>query len=190
MKIRNVLVIILSLVFILCSKVLAVESNEIPFELKINNNSNQSIDRFKFVMIPKNENNPMPEGSKDKEYSFTLDSAGEYTIPKINFDTPGDYEYEIYQVKGNNLQYEYDTSLYHIIITVVNSEDFTNLETLVTVTKDGTEEKYDKIVFENTYFPPDVNIPDTSDINLLLTIGVFLSSLYYILRKIRVAINK
>ena len=190
MKIRNVLVIILSLAFILSSKVLAVESNEIPFELKINNNSNQSIDRFKFVMVPKDDSNPMPKDSVNGEYSFVIDKAGEYSIPNISFDTPGDYEYEIYQVKGENLQYEYDTSLYHIIITVVNSEDFTSLETFITLTKDGTDEKYEKIVFENTYFPPDVNIPDTSDINLLLIIGVFLASLYYIVRKIKISLNK
>lgn len=188
MKFRFFVIFFLSMFLAFNNNIFAVESNNIPLELVINGNSNQSIvDRFKFVMTPKDENNPMPDGSVDGKYNITLDGVGIFNIPNIEFKEPGDYEYEVYQVKGDNPQFEYDTSLYTVIITVTNSDDLSSLETLITITKENSDEKYDKLVFENTYFPIKEDIPDTSDINIYLyssILGLSIGYIVYNMKKI------
>lgn len=186
MKSKFFVIFFLSIFLTFNNCIFAVESNEIPLELVINGNSNQSIvDRFKFVMIPKDENNPMPDGSVDGKYNIMLDGVGIFNIPKIEFEEPGDYEYEVYQIKGDNPQFEYDTSLYTVIITVTNTEDLSNLETLITITKENSDEKYDKLVFENTYFPIKEDIPDTSDIDIYLYSSILFLSTCYIIYNIK-----
>ncbi len=191
MKVKNIFTILFVFVLVMYNNVFAVKNNDIVLELKINNNSNQNIvDRFKFVMVPLDENNPMPEGSSNNEYILNVENSGLHIIPGIEFDTPGDYEYEIYQVRGDNTQFEYDESVYKVIITVVNSEDLSELETLVTITKDGTDEKYSELLFENTYNPPQTEVPDTSDINFLLYSSIFLTSIGYMSFNIRNLLQK
>lgn len=191
MKIRNIFAFLFIFVLVMCNNVFAVKNNDIVLELKINNNSNQNIvDRFKFEMIPLDKNNPMPEGSVDNKYSLSVDNAGKILIPGIEFNTPGDYEYEIYQVKGDNTQFEYDESIYKVIITVVNSEDLSELETLITITKNGTDEKYSELLFENTYNLPQTETPDTSDINILLYSSIFLIGISYIIFNVRNLLQK
>ncbi|MBO5476796.1 MAG: hypothetical protein J6A15_03460 [Clostridia bacterium] len=184
------------LAIIICSlfcinNVYAVKSGEIPLELKIINDSNQtSTDRFVFELVPLDENNPMPSSSKDGKAQLTISKSGIYSFGTVEYFVPGDYEYQVYQIPGSNNQYKYDNSVYKLIVTVVNSKDMSHLETHITITKDNMEEKYENLYFENEYFPPLMELPDTSDTNVLFYVVTLIASLFILTRYIRIGKRK
>lgn len=189
MKMKYFLGVLFTLIILMFSNIYAVELEELPLELKINNGSNQiTNDRFTFEMIPNELDFPMPEETVDGKYTFSVDKEGIYNLSMIEFDTPGVYEYTVYQVDGKNPQYNYDKSKYTIIVTVVNSESSSDLEVSAIVTQEGIDGKYSTILFENTYYPPENNDnADTSDINLWYYILIGSISIFTL---IGVKINK
>lgn len=180
MKLKYFFSAFLVLSLLVISNVYAIETGSIPLELRISNNSNQmTIDRFTFEMVPLEEDFPMPKDAQDGKLSFTVDKEGVYSLGSIEYDTPGDYTYKVYQLNKNNSQYKYDNTVYIVKISVVNSEDLSELETHIVITKaDNEEEKLDKLEFVNEYIAPDSgDNPTTSDINLLAYSLVFISSI-------------
>ena len=65
-----------------------------------------------------------------------------------------------------------------------------HLETHITITKDNMEEKYENLHFKNEYFPPFMELPDTSDTNVLFYIVTLIASLFILTRYIRIGKRK
>ena len=192
MKIKYIfLVIIICCSFLCLNSAYAVKSGEIPLQLEIVNDPNQtSTDRFVFELVPLDENNPMPSDAENGKVQLVITEPGIYSFGTIEYFRPGDYEYQAYQVPGSNNQYNYDKSVYKIIVTVVNSKDMSHLETHITITKDNMEEKYENLHFKNEYFPPFMELPDTSDINVVFYIVTLIASLFILNRYIRIGKRK
>ena len=180
MKVKYFMVMIILMLFLSIQNVNAVELSNIPLQLEITNLSENSsrveTDRFVFKMIAKDKDNPMPKNSENGEYTLVVTEAGTFSLGPIDFDVPGVYEYDVYQVKGENVTCEYDDSKYTLIVSVENSTDYSTLETYTTIIKDGDEEKHDSIYFKNNFRSnSDFELPNTSDINLYLYITIFLT---------------
>ena len=192
MKIKYIfLVIIICCSFLCLNSAYAVKSGEIPLQLEIVNDPNQtSTDRFGVELVPLDENNPMPSDAENGKVQLVITEPGIYSFGTIEYFKPGDYEYQAYQVPGSNNQYNYDKSVYKIIVTVVNSKDMSHLETHITITKDNMEEKYENLHFKNEYFPPFMELPDTSDINVVFYIVTLIASLFILNRYIRIGKRK
>lgn len=191
MKFKYIFLAVIMCSFIFVNNIYAVKSGEIPLELKIINNSNQSsTDRFVFELVSMDENNPMPMGSENGKKQITVTNSGIFSFGTIEYMLPGNYEYKVHQIPGDNIQYKYDDSQYKVIITVVNSKDMSNLEAHMVITKDNMEEKYENLYFENECFPPLIELPDTSDINVYFYIITLVVSLYILTRYIRIGNKK
>lgn len=181
--------LVFTLILMLNSGIYAKESPKIPIVFEIENSSSEHIvDRFKFELVPTDENNPMPEGSVDGVYSITAQEAGTYYIDEIDFDTPGVYEYQVYQVAGENSKFVYDKSVYNMIVSVENSEDYTDLDINIILTKEGSTEKQENIKITNEYIE-DKDVPSTADINVYSYLAICTFSAIVLICKLKVGKN-
>lgn len=119
--------------------------------------------------------------SATAEVSFTVDNApgtvyieavGDAPLPevkeyegiyngsfKMTYVEPDTYYYTIRQKAGSEKNYEYDNTVYNVIVTVLSDEQG-NLSTLVVASKEGDAHKPDGVAFENidkTYKNPKDN---------------------------------
>lgn len=97
---------------------------------------------------------------KDKEFGFALvdkdgkeilaynNAQGFFKFDQITFQSTGEYEYKVYEIKGNDKEIKYDESEYTIKVSVVD-DLVGNLKADYTILKDGKE--VDSIKFVNIY---------------------------------------
>lgn len=107
-------------------------------------------DVFYYKLTPQQEDNPMPEGSKDGVYSFSMKDTQEGTLQEISYDKIGDYEYRIEQTITEEKQgYGYDRKVYTILVSIRNREESGLYADLILKNEAG--EKVDAASFANTY---------------------------------------
>jgi len=96
---------------------------------------------------------PMPVGSPDGSYTFTMDGTSNITLPRIVFNTVGVYEYKLSGVKADVANYVYDSQVYTIDVYVTNE---TSKPTVLVYLDDGTSagDKAPVISFTQTYNGP------------------------------------
>lgn len=88
---------------------------------------------------------PMPE---QNQIQIGANESG--TFDSILYTTPGDYQYRIRQIAGNDQDIVYDTTEYDVTVRVLNAEDG-GLEAEVWAIKPGQSEKQSRIVFRNEW---------------------------------------
>lgn len=154
----------------------------------------QTAEDYTIQVVPVSESNPMPTGSADGVYQFTITGADTERF-SITFDQVGDYQYRVSQIKGSNKSCTYDQTVYLVTFQVRNAmkEDGTidgNANFTITaiarpvlsgsVTEDGVNmELGDKcdILFTNKY-PTTSDSPQTGDeANPILYIVLIAASL-------------
>lgn len=124
----------------------------VPVE-QIFNVSNANADdldsSFNYCLLPKDTTAPMPDGSTDSGYAFSLKGTTKQSIGPIVFTHAGLYEYEVKPVIGQQKDhYTYDTSAYTVKINIKNSGDSLIAEVFVF---NSTNEKVDGICYTNSY---------------------------------------
>lgn len=106
---------------------------------------------FSYDLISLDTGNPMPQGSLNSIYSFTVAGTGVKDIGPITFSNTGIYRYEI---KGNQpvqaKGYSYDTQVYSVSVYV--KQTGANLSPEIVV-KQSDGSKAGSIRFENVYTP-------------------------------------
>lgn len=102
---------------------------------------------FTVVMEAENDRKelPMPEQNQ-----IQIGANGSGTFDSILYTTPGDYQYRIRQIAGNDQDIVYDTTEYDVTVRVLNAEDG-GLEAEVWAIKPGQSEKQSRIVFRNEW---------------------------------------
>lgn len=107
----------------------------------------QNTSVFTVVMEAENDRNdlPMPEQNQ-----IQIGVNGSGTFDSILYTTPGDYQYRIRQIAGNDRDIVYDTTEYEVTVRVLNAEDG-GLEAEVWAIKPGQSEKQSRIVFQNEW---------------------------------------
>lgn len=106
---------------------------------------------FPYELTSLEESNPLPSGSVNGTYTFTIEETESKEIGPITFITPGVYQYEIkMKTPPAAIGYTYDTQVYTVGVYVKRSAG--NLIADVTVQKNGGS-KVDGIKFETIYTP-------------------------------------
>lgn len=109
---------------------------------------------------------PMPEGSVDGAYSLTITGEDTENFPTITYDRVGIYTYTVYQVAGTNQKCTYDDTVYTLMVTISNKEDYSGLEATAVLYPDSDGDKLPGAEFDNVYEtvkPIDPNTPATGD---------------------------
>lgn len=129
---------------------------------KIPANLNRS---FSYQLRALDDVNPMPKGSENGVFEFSLNDSQKTTIGPIYYWHGGVYEYEISQIiEKRELNYTYDERVYHVSVYVKNKVDGTLGCQIVVENKKG--EKTDSIIFQNGYtgkVPENTNGVKTGD---------------------------
>lgn len=105
---------------------------------------------FSYQLKALDEENPMPEGSRDGVYRFQLKDSRKTQIGPIQYEHGGLYEYELRQEVGEKEKgYTYDETIYRVKVYVRNTRDGRLACQLVMENEKG--EKTDGAVFRNSY---------------------------------------
>lgn len=155
--IQNIIlcVMIFFLTFLLRTQIIDAAENEhkctiaIPVSVELKGNAESIMPEvFQYRLEEQNVNTPT-EAMLSK---ITVNKAEITTgsFDKISYTKPGDYEYRVYQLKGNNKNIVYDDSVYEVTVRVINTKDG-SLTAEVWAVKDESEQKVDEIKFINNH---------------------------------------
>ena len=135
---------------------MGVVSIELPVSqlFTVENSNNESIpmnfNEFQYTLTAKEPGNPMPEGSTDGAYGFTIKGEREMDLPPMVFQSTGRYQYQLEQTGiGTNSRYTYDREVYTITVYIKNQADG-GLSAEVTAARSNGE-KVERMVFHNLY---------------------------------------
>lgn len=107
---------------------------------------------------------PMPSGTISGACTMTITGKGTKNFPVITYDRVGVYTYTIYQVAGTNKKCTYDETVYTLVVTITNKEDYSGLEATAVLYPDSEGDKLPGAEFKNKYkieLPADT--PQTGD---------------------------
>lgn len=184
MKMKNqkiyacLLFLSLAVVLLFPGQVRAAEKTctiSIPAETAVSGKSAPSGTEFEIVLEAVDTDCPMPEKT-----SVTIKDSGKMSFGPITYTIPEDYHYRVYQKAGNAKNFTYDKTVYTVTVRVVNAEDG-GLSAEIWAIKDGSQNKTDRIVFNNSYKAPaapsvsTVKTGDTGDVSVW--IGLFVAAL-------------
>lgn len=91
---------------------------------------------------------PMPEGSADGSYTFTLDGSEQREL-LVTYVHGGSYRYRLRQITPDAERYDYDRRIYTIRVYVQNGKD--GELTALVIAENEQKEKCENLFFENTY---------------------------------------
>lgn len=161
-------------------------SVEIPATIVLKGDLPSPDEDYVIELTADNENYPMPidvdkevvvlnddlsEASNEEmesvlpSYRLTITGANTKTFPPIVFEQVGIYTYTVKQIPGDNSDCTYDETIYHLKITIYNSQ---NKDGLYAVTKVYTEDEPEvkkELTFTNIYSSvssPSSSTPGTS----------------------------
>ena len=122
----------------------------LPVRQSFTSNVSGADDTLAYVLTAITENAPMPDGSVNGKYAFTLSGSSSRTL-RLSAQQQGYYEYTLRQVVSEEKQnYTYDTTAYRIGVSIRDSESADGLTSILVIEKtDGT--KTDELRFANAY---------------------------------------
>lgn len=121
---------------------------KIPVQQIFSSEAEKVSDEFSYVMTTNQNEAPMPEGSRNLQYFWTMkNNVGAEIVMKVR--KVGRYQYKIYQTSEKKDNYLYDQNSYVVIVeTFYDQEDQLKVATVV---KNDKGEKVERITFENSY---------------------------------------
>lgn len=138
------------------------------------------------------EEAPMPEGTKEGIYSFSLNGEQAETTIDLQYLHAGVYHYQLEQTTAEKKGYQYDKSCYDIMVYVKNGDNGELISQVVAKNEDG--EKCGELEFLNSYqgkkpgafAPSDPSKPNkpvkTGDTtHIMVYVGIAAGSLFLIL---------
>ncbi|MDO5400372.1 MAG: FctA domain-containing protein [Eubacteriales bacterium] len=133
---------------------------EIPVSVILKDDVPSKPETFNIVLKPNDQDYPMPEDTEDGKCILPIKGEDDGAFV-IEFGRVGVYEYTVYQQKGKDSDCKYDTSVYHVVVTITNAEDG-GLESTVAIRK-GDADKKTEIEFVNVYPYHPYDNPKTDD---------------------------
>lgn len=120
---------------------------------------------FTVVMEALDDKNPMPGGQVGGTYEIEIKGekkkGNSGWFPTMTFVRPGEYQYKVWQEPGNHPRGTYDDTVYTMTVLVMNSSDYTKLETIVVFNDDEGGPKPDNNLFHNSYKAPKGTVTPT-----------------------------
>lgn len=145
----------------------------IPVETVVTGDSAPAGTEFEVVLEAVDEDAPLPETT-----SLKIKDSGTDSFGPVTYTLPEDYQYRVYQKKGDARNYTYDETVYTVTVRVLNADEG-GLTAEIWAIRDGSQNKAEKIVFENSYkAPADPAKPTvkTGDTEILFGWGVLLAA--------------
>ena len=126
---------------------------DIPYQQTFKNNSAESsvADTFDYQLTVADAASPMPEGSSNGAYEFSLEGnvSGLLNL-NIDYPKPGYYHYTVRsKVDKPKKGYTYSSKTYTVTVMVINGTN--GLETGAIIIQDSKSTKYDKLIFKTRY---------------------------------------
>lgn len=188
MKIKNqkiyacLLFLSLAVILLFPGQVRAEERSctiSIPAETAVSGKSAPSGTEFEIVLEALDKECPMPETT-----NVTVKDSGKVKFGPITYTVPEDYHYRVYQKAGNAKNYTYDKTEYTVTVRVVNAENG-GLSAEIWAIKDGSQNKTDRIVFNNSYKAPAdpavSNVKTGDTVEVYVWVGLFVAALAAVL---------
>ena len=105
---------------------------------------------FRYELIRKEQDAPMPEGSRGDRYEFDITGSEKKTISPVTYTRTGIWHYTLKQsVQKEEKGYDYDKQTYEITVYVENLADGSLGTQIIVTNKEGN--KVDEIQFKNGY---------------------------------------
>ena len=121
---------------------------KIPVQQIFSSEAEKVSDEFSYVMTTNQNEAPMPEGSRNLQYFWTMkNNVGAEIVMKVR--KVGRYQYKIYQTSEKKDNYLYDQNSYVVIVEAFYDQE--DQLKVATVVKNDTGEKVERITFENSY---------------------------------------
>jgi pilin isopeptide linkage protein len=144
-----------------------------PVEKRITGDRPSTNSTFTFVMRADNTSYPMPAGSTNGEITVTVVGSGVEDFGNITYTSAGTYTYTIYERVGTVSGYRYDSTVYHMTVTVTNVNGQLTATRTITNAAGAVQSG---LIFTNVYTSPDG--PKTGDVSkaylwwILIALGV------------------
>lgn len=101
---------------------------KIPVSQTFDSEAEEVADEFSYIMTTDQSDAPMPAGSRNMQYSWTMEKNAATEII-LNVKTAGQYHYNIYQTTEKKDDYKYDQNRYYVTVEAyynVNFQKFYN----------------------------------------------------------------
>ena len=136
----------------------------VPVTISLSGTLPYPAEDFTVVLKADDADYPMPNGTVNGVYSMTITGEGTENFPTITYSRVGVYTYTVYQVAGTNRKCTYDDTVYTLVVTITNKEDYSGLEATAVLYPDSDGEKLPGAEFENKYkVEPPSDTPKTGD---------------------------
>lgn len=142
----------------------------IPIAVKVAGENAPTGTEFNIVLESVEDGNPMPEQTR-----VVICDTDEASFGPITYTKPGDYQYKIYQEKGNAEHFIYDEAVFTVTVRVTN-DGAGGLAATIWAIKDGEENKVDEVVFVNEYKKPTPVVETGDNANVILWVSVLAAS--------------
>ena len=151
LDLKKINIIVLSMLLFLSMQIPVFASEpvtevKIPVEQVVEGEAQDQAAEFSYVLTTNQNEAPMPKGSKEKQYVWSMKKKETAKII-IPITTDGTYHYQIYQTTEQKDAYECDQSHFDVSVEAFYNE--ANQLKTVTVVKNPKGEKTDQITFLN-----------------------------------------
>ena len=159
-----VMTVICSTTMILPAYAAELPGVSVPVTISLSGTPPYPAEDYMVVLKADDSAYPMPEGSVDGAYSLTITGEDTENFPTITYDRVGIYTYTVYQVAGSNKKCTYDDTVYTLMVTISNKEDYSGLEATAVLYPDSDGDKLPGAEFANKYkVDPPSDAPRTGD---------------------------
>lgn len=162
MKRKLISLICAVLCILLLAQTAMAATTDLSVTVKVKGNVPTKAEAFMVELKADDTAFPMPDGSTDGVFQMEVKGGTTASLPHIDFNRVGVYTYTVRQLKGENPKCTYDTTVYHLKVTVTNNVEGTDLELTVVARADDTDDKVD-MEFTNSYAYEPSDTPQTND---------------------------
>ena len=146
LDLKKVTIILVTMLLFLSMQISAFASDnctvvKIPVRQIFDSEVEGIADEFSYIMTTDQSDAPMPAGSCNMQYSWTMEKNAATEII-LNVKTAGQYHYNIYQTTEKKDDYKYDVEAYY---------NESNQLKVVTIVANEKGEKIEAISFKNSY---------------------------------------
>lgn len=149
------ILLMLAASLILSSRALAADNGitvDMPVYAHITGKLPQTDELFTFRLISL-DGAPLPAGSSGDHLDVQIRGRGEATFGSITFTSPGDYTYHIIEVPGTNGDWDYDDTVYTVLVQIAWSGDVgSQLRPAILLSDENGIVKQEEVIFINEYF--------------------------------------
>lgn len=154
-------------------------------EFTVENKGTESVNQTGiYELTAISENAPLPDGSKNGKYIFSIQDTEKKIVIPIKYVTAGVYNYKLQQITEDAEKYTYDRTRYTITVYIQNEK--TGRLSSQIIVEDDNDKKCGEVVFSNSYKGTSVKKPSKqvftgNTINIAFWIFLEITSLIIIL---------